>query len=402
MRVAVVHEWLVVKAGAEAVLEQILNVFPGADVYTLVNFLSDEDKATLKVRRFFTSFLQKMPFARKRYRDYLPLMPLAVEQFDLSGYDLIISSSYAVAKGVLTGPDQLHISYVHSPMRYAWDLYHSYLRETGLSRGIRGFFARLLLHYIRIWDSRTCHGVDHFIANSKFVSRRIRKIYGRDSEVIYPPVRLDDFQLHRAKDDFYVTASRLVPYKRISLIVEAFSRMPDKKLIVIGDGPEMQTARKKASSNILFMGYQPRNVLVDYVQRARAFIFAAEEDFGIAPVEAQACGTPVIAFGKGGVLETVIDGETGVFFYEQTPDALISAVNRFEVMEDVFSPERIRENVERFDVSVFVERFRSFVMSKVDDAEHGSGKGPFFVDRSFTGVREKARVVSVSGFLKKS
>lgn len=244
-------------------------------------------------------------------------MPLAIEQLDVSSHDVVISSSHAVAKGVLTGPDQLHISYVHSPIRYAWDLQHQYLREAALDSGIKGILAKYILHKMRVWDSRTSNGVDHFIANSHFISRRIKKVYGREADVIYPPVDINRFPLFEEKEDFYLTASRLVPYKRIDLIVEAFSNMPDKKLVVIGDGSEMSKIKAKAKSNIEIMGYQSSNVMLDYMQKAKAFVFAAEEDFGITPVEAQACGTPVIAFGKGGSLETIrplgVLNPTGIF-----------------------------------------------------------------------------------------
>ncbi|HDK9850228.1 TPA: glycosyltransferase, partial [Klebsiella pneumoniae] len=244
-----------------------------------------------------------------------------IEQLDVSKYNIILSSSHAVAKGILTGPDQLHISYVHSPIRYAWDLQHQYLREAGLDRGLKGKLARLILHKIRMWDYRTANGVDHLIANSKFISRRIKKVYGRDSDVIYPPVDVDRFSLVDEKEDFYFTASRLVPYKRIDLIVEAFSHMPDKKLVVIGDGSEMGKIKSKAARNIEILGYQSNEVMQSTMQKAKAFVFAAEEDFGITPVEAMACGTPVIAYGKGGVLETVkpvgYEAPTGVFFGEQ-------------------------------------------------------------------------------------
>lgn len=232
-------------------------------------------------------------------------MPLAIEQLDVSKHNVILSSSHAVAKGILTGPDQLHISYVHSPIRYAWDLQHQYLREAKLDKGIKGLITKWLLHKIRMWDYRTANGVDHFIANSKFISRRIKKVYGRDADVIYPPVNVDRFNICEQKDDYFFTASRLVPYKKIDLIVEAFSQMPDKKLVVIGDGSEMSKIKQKATKNIEILGYQPDATMTDYMKKAKAFVFAAEEDFGITPVEAQACGTPVIAFGKGGVLETI-------------------------------------------------------------------------------------------------
>jgi glycosyltransferase involved in cell wall biosynthesis len=361
MRVAIIHEWLVFKAGSESVVEQILQLFPGSDVYCMVDFLPDEDRGMLGTSRVYTSFIQHLPFAKKKFRAYLPLMPLAVEQFDLSAYDLIISSSHAVAKGVITGPNQLHISYVHSPIRYAWDLQPIYLKEAKLTQGIRSVLARLILHYMRLWDYRTSNGVDHFVANSNYIARRINKVYRRTSEVIYPPVHLEQFTLKEQKEDFYFTASRFVPYKKISLIVEAFTNMPDKRLVIIGDGSEFETIKANAGSNITFLGFRPRAELIDYMQRARAFVFAAEEDFGIVLVEAQGCGTPVIAYGKGGAVEIVLDGETGVLFPEQTVPSLTEGVRRFEALERQFNPKKIRIHAEQFDEAVFRNKFREMV-----------------------------------------
>jgi glycosyltransferase involved in cell wall biosynthesis len=359
MRVALVHDWFTVYAGAERVVEQILRVFPQADVYALVDFLKEEERGFLQGKRAQVSFIQRLPKAQRRYRTYLPLMPLAIEQFDLRGYDLVISSSHAVAKGVITGPDQLHICYCHSPMRYAWDLQHQYLKESGLERGMKSWIARALLHYLRLWDSRTANGVDVFIANSRYIARRILKVYRREAEVIYPPVDVEAFTLRQDKEDFYLTASRMVPYKRIDLIVEAFSQMPDRRLVVIGDGPEMPKVRAKAGPNVTLLGYQPFEVLRDYMQRAKAFVFAAEEDFGIAPVEAQACGTPVIAFGKGGAAETVVAGETGVFFQDQNVSSLIKAIEEFEKLS--FNPLRVRKNAERFSSERFRREFAALI-----------------------------------------
>jgi glycosyltransferase involved in cell wall biosynthesis len=363
MRVAIVHDWLVVYGGAERVLEQIIECFPQADIYTLVDFL--EDRACLKGRPVYTSFIQKLPSARKHYRDYLPLMPLAIEQFDVSGYELVISSSYAVAKGTLTGPDQLHISYVHSPIRYAWDLQHQYLREAGLSSGFKSALARVLLHYIRGWDSRSATGVDYLISNSRFVARRIKKVYGREATVIYPPVDVSALSLQTQKGDFYLTASRMVPYKRIDLIVKAFSQTPERRLVVIGDGPDMAKVKAAAGPNVEIMGYQPFEVLRDHLQRARAFVFAAEEDFGISVVEAQACGTPVIAYGKGGALESVLgyprEHATGVFFQEQTTESLLDALDCFEPHAWAFHPQDCRRNAERFRTEQFNAAFRAFI-----------------------------------------
>ena len=363
MKVAIVHDWLVVGGGAEKVLQRMIECFPRADIFTIVDFL--EDRTCIKNRPVHTSFIQKLPFARKRYRSYLPLMPLAIEQFDLSAYDLILSSSYAVAKGVLVGPDQLHVSYVHSPIRYAWDLQHQYLKESGLASGFKSILARILLHYIRGWDSRSANGVDHIIANSHYIARRITKTYQRDSTVIYPPVDVSGLSVGSQKGDFYLTAARMVPYKRIDLIVKAFSSTPHRRLIVIGDGPDMRKIKAVAGPNVEIMGYQPFEVLRDHLQRARAFVFAGEEDFGISIVEAQACGTPVIAFGKGGALESVIglprERPTGVFFRAQTPESLLEAVDRFEQHSRSFDPKFCRENAERFSAEVFKATLSAFV-----------------------------------------
>jgi len=371
-RVAIVHDWLVVYAGAERVLEQMIACYPDADLFSLVDFLPADQRGFIHNKPVATSFIQRLPKARKKYRAYLPLMPLAIEQLDLSAYDLVLSSSHAVAKGVLTGPDQLHLSYVHSPIRYAWDLQHQYLREAGLEQGIKGWMAKLILHYVRLWDVRTANGVSCFIANSHYIARRIHKVYRRGSSVIYPPVDVADFPLCRDKEEFYVTASRMVPYKKVDLIVEAFSAMPDKRLVVIGDGPDFAKVRAKAGPNVQLLGFAGAEVLRDHLQRARAFVFAAEEDFGISPVEAQACGTPVIAFGKGGALETVIplsDAEctgsspapTGIFFQEQSVAAIIAAVERFEGAGAAITPEACRENALRFSPERFRAEFTALV-----------------------------------------
>lgn len=359
-KVAVVHDWLPVYAGAERVLEQILNVFPEADIFSIFDFIPEGQRGFLQNKPVTTSFVQKLPRVRSKYRSYLPLMPFAIEQLDLSGYDLVLSSSYAVAKGVITGPDQLHICYCHSPIRYAWDMQNQYLEEANLTSGLRGILARILLHYIRLWDLRTTHGVNHFIANSHFVARRIQKVYGRGSAVIHPPVNTARFAPKGNKEDFYLTASRMVSYKKVDLIVEAFSQMPDKKLVVIGAGPDFEKIKACAGPNVTLLGYQPDAVLSDYMQRARAFVFAAKEDFGITPLEAQASGTPVIAFGEGGATETVLPGETGVFFLEQSVESLREAVDYFESIGR-FSPERCRQHAERFSVARFRREFSVLV-----------------------------------------
>ena len=371
MKTAIIADWLVTYAGSERVLEQMIACYPDADVFAVVDFVPEASRGFLQGKRPQTTFIQKLPGAQRHYQRYLPLMPLAIEQLDLSGYELILSSSHAVAKGVIVGPDQLHISYVHSPIRYAWDMQHQYLRESGLDRSIKGWLARWFLHKIRNWDVRTQYGVDEFVANSRFISRRIRRVYGRGAAVIYPPVDVGAFPLREAKEEFYLTASRMVPYKRMDLIVEAFAAMPDKRLVVIGDGPEMNKIRAKAAPNVHLMGYQPNEVLRDHMQRAKAFVFAAEEDFGIAPVEAQACGTPVIAYGKGGALETVrglgevSEAPSGVFFAEQTSAAIQSAVKLFESHQKDFVPCLIRQHAEQFSITRFCQAYVDFVESSV-------------------------------------
>lgn len=365
MKVAIVCDWLVVYAGAERVVEQILNIFPDADLFTLVDFLPEDQRGFIQNKATHTSFIQQLPGAKKHYRSYLPFMPIAIEQLDVTDYDLVISSSHCVAKGILTGPNQIHISYVHSPIRYAWDLTHQYLRESGLDHGLKGAIAKLILHYMRIWDTRTANGVDYFIANSRFIARRIKKVYGREADVIYPPVDVDAFTCCEDKQDYYLTASRMVPYKKVKLIVEAFNEMPDKQLIVIGDGPDFEKTKAIARSNITMMGYQPFEVLKDKMQHAKAFVFAAEEDFGITPVEAQACGTPVIAYGKGGALETVKDGETGCFFNEQTVESIVKAVHDFDTKEGITSA-KCRKNAETFSIETFCQNMKEYVQDKLD------------------------------------
>ena len=367
MKVAIIAEWLSTYAGSERVLEQMIACFPDADVFAVVDFVPESERGFLQGKVPKVSFIQQLPLARKYFRHYLPWMPLAVEQFDLSAYDVILSNSHAVAKGVITGPDQLHISYVNSPMRYAWDLQSQYLREAGLEQSVKGWLVKWFLHRMRSWDRQTANGVDLFLSNSRFIARRIWRVYRREAKVLYPPVDVSSFSLRESKEDFYLAASRMVPYKRMDLIVEAFADMPEKRLVVIGDGPEMAKIRAKAGPNVTLMGYQPFEVLRDYLQRAKAFVFAAEEDFGILPVEAQACGTPVIAFGKGGAMETIRgqtdDRPTGVFFAEQTPASIHKAVSIFEGMRDRITPEQCRENGLRFSTERFRHDYHEFVVA---------------------------------------
>jgi len=368
-RVAIVHDWLTVYGGGEKVLEKMLETWPEADLFSVVDFVPENLRFFLRGRTPKTTFIQRLPWAKTKYRSYLPLMPLAVEQLDLSGYDVVLSSSHAVAKGVITGPDQVHVSYVHSPIRYAWDLQHQYLAEAGLVKGLKSAIARLILHYMRLWDTRTANGVDAFVANSRFVARRLAKAYGRQAEVIHPPVDIDRFTMREQKEDFYLTASRMVPYKKIPLIVQAFAGMPDKRLLVIGEGPEFDKVKAAATPNVQVLGYKSTPELIDHMQRAKAFVFAAEEDFGITPVEAQACGTPVIAYGKGGSLETVRgrseDAErTGVFFHEQSVAAMQAAVREFESIPGGIQPQACRAHA----VSFAPQRFQSELKRVVDGA----------------------------------
>jgi len=371
MKTAIICDWLVAVGGAEKVIAQILHCYPDADVFAVVDFVEAGKRDFLQGKSIKTTFIQKLPFAKTRYRSYLPLMPLAIEQLDVSAYDLVISSSHAVAKGVLTGPNQVHISYVHSPMRYAWDMQHQYLQQAGLDKKISGIFARYFLHKMRLWDLRSAAGVDHFIANSNFIARRIEKTYRRQADVIYPPVDTTGFAPGGKKEDFYLAASRLVPYKRIDLIVESFREMPDNKLIVIGDGPDFEKIKSKAGKNVRLMGYQSDECLISHMQRAKALIFAAEEDFGIIPLEAQAAGTAVIAYGKGGALETVRDishaKPTGIFFPEQTAKAICAAVTEFEANPAPYALENCVENAARFSPEKFRERLRDYVAEKMEN-----------------------------------
>lgn len=367
MKVAIVHEWLDSYAGSERVVEQLLEIWPEADLFAVCDFLPEGQRGFLKGKVPRTTFIQRLPFARRRFRWYLGLMPLAVEQLDLSGYDLVISSNHAVAKGVLTGPGQLHVSYVHSPMRYAWDLQHQYLRQAGLERGLKGAYTRWLLHRLRLWDRASAAGVDVIVANSHYIAARIRKAWRCDSLVIHPPVDVERFALRREKEDFYLIASRMVPYKRVELVVEAFRRMPHRKLVVVGDGPSEALVRAAAQGapNIVLRGRVETAELVRLTAAARAAVFAAEEDFGIATVEAQACGTPVIAFGRGGACDIVrpppAEAPTGLLFPEQSAEAIVAAVEEFERRAGEFDPEACRRNALRFSREAFRAAMRGLM-----------------------------------------
>lgn len=359
-RIAIVHEWPVLYVGSEQVVAAMLQKVPQADLYALVHDSDGLRGTPLEGVPVRTSFIQSLPGAKKKYQRYLPLMPLAVEQFDVRSYDIVISSNHAVAKGVLTRADQLHVSYVYTPLRYAWDLYYDYLADSGLNRGPKSWLARVILHYVRIWDAVAANRVDAYLTLSHYVAKRIWRAYRRRAQVIYPAVDVDRFRADLPREDFYLAVSRFVPYKRMDLIVKTFTKMR-RPLVVIGEGSEFKRVQRLAGPNVKLLGYQPDHAIVDYMQRARAFIFAAEEDFGIVPVEAQAAGCPVIAYGKGGTLETVTGGPaseaTGVFFDSQTPEALELAVKRFEAHEMEFQPETCRRNAERFRPDRFQEEF---------------------------------------------
>lgn len=361
MKKALIHDWYYVNGGAEKVLQSINNIWPDFDHFALIDFLNNKDRQEIFTgnnKEVTTSFIQNLPTVKSNHRKFLQLFPYAIEQFDLREYDLIISSSASIAKGVLSNSNQLHISYIHSPMRYAWDLYQSTMEESGL-KGIKAWYVKRVLHKVRMWDVLSTNRVDFIIANSNYIAKRIRKIYRRESEVIYPPVDISNFSLETEKEDYFVTASRLVAYKKIDLIVKAFSKMPNRRLIVIGDGPEMSHIKKLSTKNIELLGHVAFNDMIKYLQKAKAFVFAAEEDFGIVPVEAQACGTPVLAYGKGGVLETVTDGVSGVFFHEQTVQAIIEGVELVE--KTTFDYEKVRENSEKFSKIRFERQFKELV-----------------------------------------
>jgi len=357
-KIAIVHDWLVTNAGAEKVLKAILELYPDADIFSLVDFLNDEERQSVLNGKFAsTSFIQKLPFAKKHFRNYLPLFPMAIESLDISSYDLIISSSWAVAKGVKKSENQLHICYCHTPIRYAWDLYDEYTLNL---KQPKKFLVQSALKYIRNWDIKTVDRVDFFIANSKFVQERIKRIYNRNATVIYPPVNIEKFTLCSKKKNFYLTASRLVPYKKTKLIIEAFNEMPDKKLIVIGKGEEYTEIKKIAKENIQILGYQEDEVLIKYMQKAEAFVYAAIEDFGIVPIEAMSCGTPVIALNDGGTHETVIDEVNGIHFENQTVQDICDAVKKFETVEFDF------KQISNLTQSYSVERFKEELVQYIE------------------------------------
>jgi len=369
MKVALVQDWLTELGGAEKVFGEMLSMYPDADVYTLVYNDHVIEKLGIQKEKITASFIQGLPMGRKKYRYYLPFFIKAIESFDLSEYDLIISSSYSVAKGVLCHSNQVHICYCHSPVRYAWDLYHQYLKEAGIKSGPKAWMIKKELRKLRTWDVISSNRVDHFIANSDYIKRRINKVYRREATTIYPPVLINEFELETKKEDYFVTCSRLVPYKKIDLIVEAFQKLPQYQLIVIGDGPDMKKIKALAGPNVEIAGYLPDELMREKMSKARAFIFAAEEDFGIVPIEAQASGTPVIAFGKGGALETVEEDISGCFFKEQTVESLLEGIEHFIGKEEQFDPIQVRQNSMKFSVETFKATLQGFIDEKCSNLD---------------------------------
>ena len=368
MRIAIVHDWLDTWGGSELALAELLALYPAADLFTLVDFMAPADRARFGTRTIRTSFIQRLPYARTAFRRYLPLFPRAIESLDVAAYDLVISSSHAVAKGVRTSPSQLHICYCYTPMRYAWDLREQYLRQIGLDRGVRGRVVRRSLARLRDWDRAASARVNHFVAISHAIADRIRRCYDRESTVIFPPVAAASIGDGAARVAAYVTVSRFVAYKRIDVIVDAFRLLPDRELVVIGEGPEQARIAAAAGPNVKLLGRAPDGVRDQWLATARAFVFAAEEDFGIAPLEAQARGTPVIAYGRGGALETICGldaaAPTGVLFEKQTPEAIAAAVRTYEANAHRITARACRENAARFSAERFRGEFSAFVAAR--------------------------------------
>jgi len=365
IKVAIIHYWLVNMRGGENVLEALCEMFPQAEIFTHV-YVPEAVSETIRKHKVHTTFIHRLPKAKKLYQSYLPLMPLALQQLDLREYDLVISSESGPAKGVVVAPTALHICYCHSPMRYVWDMYPDYLASAGR-------FKRLLMppliHYLRMWDYFTAGGVDQFVANSNYVASRIQRYYRRSSEVIAPPVDTDNFKPRDDVEDFYLLFGQLVSYKRPDLAVSAFNET-GRKLIVIGEGELGASLKKQAKDNIVFMGRQSSEVVREYLAKCKALIFPGLEDFGIVPVEAIASGRPVIAYGRGGALDTVIDGETGVFFYQQTTESLNDAIKRFEQDYKNFDPATITKHANKFSKDQFKDKFMNLVNRTLDEQKN--------------------------------
>jgi glycosyltransferase involved in cell wall biosynthesis len=363
MRVAIVHDWFPAFRGGERVVSSLLNLFPEAEVFTLFDFLSEVERNThFRGKMFNVSPMNRWPFVRHLYRHLFFLCPFFIEQFNVIEHDGVISSSAAFARGIITRPDQPHLCYVHSPIRYAWDQQFEYLDHARLRFGPKGLLFRWMLYRLRMWDVRTAFGPDLMIANSTYVKERIRRIYGREAEVIHPPVEVDGIPFCEKKDDYYVVASFLVPYKRIDLVVRAFNAMPNRHLLVVGEGQQARKLKAMAGPNISFTGYLPRAAFLDAIAKAKAFVFAGCEDFGIVMAETQACGTPLIAFSRGGARDIVRISEngaapTGLLYDRQTPQAIIDAVEAFETQADGIAPEACRHNALRFSDARFRREF---------------------------------------------
>ena len=366
LRVALVHHWLVGMRGGEKVLEALCRIFPGADVYTLVSEPAAISE-TIKQHRITTSWIQKLPRASQYYSHYLPLFPFAIEQFDLSGYDLVISSDAVVSKGVITRPETCHICYCHTPMRYAWSAYHTYLRaiDSSWKRKLLPFF----MNYLRTWDLAAASRVDYFLANSQTVANRIAKYYRRDARVIFPPVAVASFSVAQTIDDYFLAVGQLVPYKRFDLAIEVFNQLK-YPLVVVGDGPQYSKLNRGSGKNIRFVGRISDAELNRCLSRCRALVFPGEEDFGLVVVEAHACGRPVIALARGGALETVVPELNGLFFAEETVQSLTDAIQRFLAIESEFQPQLIRETATPFDENRFSAEVRSFISDKTEEHRH--------------------------------
>jgi glycosyltransferase involved in cell wall biosynthesis len=374
MRIAIVHYWLTGMRGGEKVLEQLCELYPDADIFTLV-VIPEQLSPVIRRHRITPSFIQSLPFARSHYQRYLPLMPIALEQFDLNGYDLVISSESGPAKGVVAPVGAVHVCYCHSPMRYIWNMYHDCLRLYG---GPTRLMMRVVSHYLRVWDYTTATRVDRFIANSKNVAGRIERYYGRPSTVVYPPVDIQSFTPTATDDGFYLMVGSLVPYKRTELAVDAFNRMR-VPLVIIGGGSELSSLQRIAGNTVTLCGPQPTEVLRDHYARCKALIFPGEEDFGIVPIEAMASGKPVIAYGRGGVLESVIPGLNGHLFHEQTVDGLINAVEQFEKDAAHYCPTTISDTTRRFSIENFCTGIRREITNAMEQGvERAAKPAPVF------------------------
>lgn len=365
LKVALVHDWLTGQRGGEKVLEVLAEIFPQAPIYTLFHFVGSQVQS-IEEREIITSFLQRMPFLRKKYRSYLPLFSVAVELFDLQDFDLIVSSSHCVAKGIIPRPDALHVCYIHSPVRYAWNQYHAYFSPQKL-----GFISRKLIppviHRLRLWDESSSHRVDHFVANSRATTQRVWKYYRRRADTIHPPVDTAFFKPGQNREDYFLIVSALVPYKRIDLAVQLFNQS-GRSLKIIGQGPDYKLLKKMSRPNIHFLGSVDTGELLRAYQGAKALIMPGEEDFGINAVEAQACGVPVIGFARGGAAETILPGETGVFFTELSVKGLRDALDKLESIS--FNRKTVRELALRFSRDTFKEKISAYLHDKW--SEHAS------------------------------